>query len=712
MELPTNEIPALKEHEASLPVAVPAGEPACVLVVDDSPAKRTLLTGILDDMGLEVVTAASGRDALRQLLTRDFALILLDVYMPTMDGYETAELIHSRPRSAHTPIIFVTAEAGSDAERARGYASGAVDWVFTPIVPEVLRAKVKVFVDLFYLARVARRQAEELQARAAEILRKNGQLEEASRAKSEFLATMSHELRTPLNSIIGFSEVLRDGLMGELTAEQKSCVDDIYASGWHLLSLINDILDLSKVEAGRMTLELDLFPVAEALGACLTLLKERALTHRVAMTLEVSPDLGGIVADQRKLKQIVFNLLSNALKFSPAGSGVRVAARRVGRHAVRIEAPEGMATRLVPLGAGDFSEFLEIVVADIGIGIAEADLGRLFQPFMQLDASLERRYDGTGLGLALVRRMAALHGGTVGVASGLGRGSTFYVWLPWRPAPAATAAAPAPRVGARPLPRASAVQPLALVIEDDSQVAKLLAIQLENEGFRVVTAPTGEEGLVLAQRETPALITLDILLPGLGGWEVLERLKADSRLAAIPVVIASIVADEERGFALGAAQVLSKPVTRETLLAALHRLPPRRRPGRRRSFTVLVVDDDPRAVDLVAAQLQGTAYQVVPAYGGAEAIAAARRTVPDLVILDLVMPEISGFDVVEVLKHDPKLAAVPILILTAKGVAAEDRRRLNGYVEKIIQKSDFAAAEFIAEVRRALSSKTAAAQAG
>lgn len=699
MELPGTEIPALREKEAPPPLAVPAGERASVLVVDDNPVKRTQVTSILDDLGLEVVTAASGREALRHLLARDFALILLDVYMPTMDGYETAELIHGRPRSAHTPIIFVTAEASSEAERSRGYASGGVDWVFTPIAPEVLRAKVKVFIDLFYLTRVARRQAEELQARTAEVQLKNLQLETASRMKSEFLATMSHELRTPLNVIIGFSEVLRDGLMGELTAEQKTCVEDIFASGWHLLSLINDILDLSKVEAGRMTLDLEPFPVGETLDACLSLLKEKALNHRVTLDLELAADLGHICADQRKFKQIVFNLLSNAVKFSPEQSAVRVAARRVGRQEVRVDGEEGSAGRLVPLPVGEFTEFLEIVVADSGIGIAEADLGRLFQPFMQLDASLERHYEGTGLGLALVRRLAALHGGTVGVVSGLGRGSQFYAWLPWRSAD--TTRTPAPAVEEPPQPAAPAARLLALVIEDDPVAARLLTVQLENAGFRVAAATTGEEGLTLAQSEIPALITLDVLLPDMGGWEVLERLKADHRLATIPVVIASIVADEARGFALGAAQVLAKPVTRESLLGALTRLPLGRRAGRRR-FTVLVVDDDPHAVDLVAAQLKGTAYRVVPAYGGDEAITVARQVVPDLVILDLMMPETNGFDVVEALKDDPQLAAVPIIILTGKLVTARDRRRLNGYVEKIIQKSSFDVGQFTAEVQRAL----------
>jgi len=455
MELAQAEVPALKRGAAEPRDLRAGGEPANVLVVDDNPAMLMAVAAVVAALGLSVVTVGSGREALRQLLLRDFALILLDVNMPTMDGFETAALIHGRPRSALVPIIFITAEARGDAERVRGYTVGAVDFIYSPIVPEILRAKVQVFADLFYLNRQLRQQAEELRRRGEKITEKNHQLAEASKMKSEFLANMSHELRTPLNAIIGFAEVLKDGLAGKLSQKQADYVTDIFVSGQHLLSLINDILDLSKVEAGKMTLDVEPLEVASLLQDCLAIVKEKALKHCIALSLDVSGAPAHVVADARKLKQVIYNLLSNAVKFTPKGGQVRLATRAIKRDALSLRVPEGMAVRQLPLPDSDWQEFLEIQVSDSGIGIATADLDRLFQPFQQLDSSLERHFEGTGLGLVLVRRMIALHDGSVAVASAPGQGSCFTLWLPCRTEAASAALsepaqAPNEAVGATP----------------------------------------------------------------------------------------------------------------------------------------------------------------------------------------------------------------------------------------------------------------------
>ena len=707
MELPKTEIPALRPGDAPLRIEVPEGERASVLVVDDNPAKLASLAAIVSGMGLQVVTASSGREALRQLLGYDFALILLDVMMPTMDGYETAQLIHSRLRSAHVPIIFTTAEALTEAERFKGYALGAADWVFSPIVPEILQAKIKVFIDLFYLTRHARRQTEQLQLRNEEIVHKNLQIEKASHLKSEFLANMSHELRTPLNAIIGFSEALKDGLMGELPAEQKEYIGDIFAAGQHLLSLINDILDLSKVEAGKMTLELEPVAIGNALQGALTMLQEKASRHQLALNLEAPAGLPEIVVDARKFKQMVYNLLSNAVKFAPDGGTVRVAARAVDRAGVRIAPPEGMAVRVLPLPPGEFDHFLEIAVSDTGPGIEEAAMGRLFQAFTQVDSSLARQFEGTGLGLTLVRSMAELHGGTVGLASAPGQGSCFVVWLPWRKAASAQpAAAVAAAVAAAPAPAqpgGAGNRPLALVIEDNVQTAEILRVQLESAGFRVTHTLNAMTGLELAAKEKPALITLDLLLPGLDGWEALERLKANVDLADIPVVIVSAIADGTRGRALGAARVLQKPVARQDLLDAIGALGLNL--GGERKPLVLVVDDDPKMVELVAACLKQAKVQVTRAYSGREAIRSVRQILPDLIILDLVMPNVDGFKVVEALHSRAETAAVPILVLTAKNVTREDYEHLHGNVISVVEKAAFDPQQFAAEVQRALAGR-------
>ncbi|WP_137894755.1 response regulator [Ramlibacter sp. 2FC] len=713
MEAEQTEIPALSHSDELLHPLSRDGEPASILVVDDNENKLASIAAVVASMGLNVLTARSGREALRQLLKRDFAVVLLDVYMPIMDGFETAILIHNRPRSAHTPIIFVTAEAGSEIERSRGYTLGAVDYIYSPIVPDVLRAKIGVFVDLFYLNRQLKRQSEELQLHTEEIARKNLQLEDATKMKSEFLANMSHELRTPLNAIIGFSEVLKDGLGGELTKKQGDYVTEIFKSGMHLLSLINDILDLSKVEAGRMALELEAVDVAGVLEAGFSIIKEKALQHRIRLKLDVPDHAGDIGADARKVKQIVYNLLSNAVKFTPEGGEVRVSARAVKRGEMRLVAPQGGGCHQLPLPQSEYEDFLEIRVCDNGIGIDRADLPRLFQAFLQLDSSLARQHDGTGLGLAMVRRLTELHGGTVGVASAPGCGSCFAVWLPWRktleearqaePSGLTSMAAEAAETTAV----KGALTRRALVIEDDELAATALRAHLEGAGFRVDWAPDAVRGLEMAAQERPDLITLDLLLPGMGGWEALSRIKKSALLSGIPVVIVSIVADKKTGFALGAAKVLQKPVARKTLLYAIGELGFGVGIGGQsgRKFSVLVVDDDRKAVELIAAHLEKQNCEVFRAHGGREAIASARRLLPDLIILDLVMPDISGFDVVEALKSRPDTAAVPILILTGKTITKADQQRLNGDVLKIVGKAYLDRPQFLAEVQRALHGK-------
>lgn len=433
MERSTVEIPALQEEIADFRFDVPEGERASVLIVDDNVGKRTSLAAIVASMNLEVAAASSAREALRHLLKRDFALILLDVRMPIMDGYETARMIHSRPRSMHTPIIFVTAEADSEDERSKGYTiGGAVDWIYSPVVREVLQAKVKVFVNLFYLNSIARLQAEELLRHSEEISRKNLQLEEASKLKSSFFANMSHELRTPLNAIIGFSELLKDGLAGELSQKQNDYIAQIFNSGRHLLALINDILDLSKIEAGRMTLDLEEIGLNELLQACLAIVMDKAIKRNIALKFDACTGNDRIVADPRKLRQIVYNLLSNAVKFTPDCGEILLSAHLAKGKVLSLAAPQGMATRLLPLSASEFEDFLEIRVSDNGIGMRSDDLPHLFQTFRQIDSSLTRQHEGTGLGLALVSRLADLHAGTVGVASAPQRGTHFVVWLPWR----------------------------------------------------------------------------------------------------------------------------------------------------------------------------------------------------------------------------------------------------------------------------------------
>jgi signal transduction histidine kinase/CheY-like chemotaxis protein/HAMP domain-containing protein len=542
--------------------------------------------------------------------------------------------------------------------------------------------------------------AAQLQTRSDEIKHKNVQLEQASRMKSEFLANMSHELRTPLNAIIGFSEVLKDGIIGELDQEQVEYVSDIFSSGKHLLSLINDILDLSKIEAGKMDLDIDLVNISDMLRNSVSIIKEKAASHNIQVGGDFGEDLGTCYMDGRKVKQVIYNLLSNAVKFTPGAGQVRFGVRRISAEAVQADQT---TTAVTPLGElMPDMEYMEIRVSDNGIGISEEDKKRLFKPFQQLESTLTKTYEGTGLGLVMVRRLAELHGGTVGMESIVGEGSTFVVWLPYHEseAQAEEIAARMKGVGEVRQDVVGLVKNV-LIVEDDEKAANLMQLQLEDAGYTTRHAVSAELALEMLSEAQPDLITLDIMLPGMDGWALMQQLKRRQEMAHIPIVVVSMVADSDKGFSLGAADVLQKPVERQMLLGAIGRLDISM-DGKQ----VLVVDDDPKAVDLLSRHLSTIGCNVLKAYGGKEAIDIASEQRPDLIILDLMMPKVSGFDVVESLRKVPELAETPVMILTAKVISAEDRKRLNRDIVKIMQKSSFHQGNFINEVNRASHSST------
>ena len=552
----------------------------------------------------------------------------------------------------------------------------------------------------------AARDVTELKRYEQTLQQKNAELQDASRMKSEFLANMSHELRTPLNAIIGFSEVLRDGLLGDMTDQQRAFISDIFSSGKHLLSLINDILDLSKVEAGKMMLDLEPVGLSSLFVNSLSIVREKAAARRVKVVMDAAEVIGVVHCDARKVKQVVYNLLSNAVKFTVEGGQVALRARSVPRAEVgKLGGP--WPGRTFPLADSAFTDFVAITVTDSGIGVSAEGLEELFKPFSQIDSGLARKYEGTGLGLAMVKLLVELHGGTVAVESAIGEGSRFTFWLPIRAVPARSidepAFTPRPPVSPR-LDQAQGAR-TALVVEDDPNSAELIRVQLEAEGFCVLHAASAEAALVLAAKQPLSLITLDIMLPEMDGWELLRRLKETPALTGVPVVIVSIVADRTKGLAAGAWDVMSKPLSRQELCGSLADLGlfPRAGGGK---LKVLIVDDDPAAVELISVRVLDLPGTVTRAYGGREAIDAARMERPDLILLDLMMPEVDGFDVVKALHEDPATARIPILVLTAKQISVDDRIRLNGYVSSIIDKVELDQEHLAAEIRRVTSERT------
>jgi DNA-binding response OmpR family regulator len=423
--------------------------PKRILAVDDSVTYLNELTDALKGEGYDVVMARSGEEAIELLAVQTADCILLDLVMPGIGGHETCRRIKAAPIVRDIPLIMLTALDNAEA-MILGLGCGSDDYIQKTADFEVIKARVRAQIRRKQFEDESRRTREELlhmerqvaEAHAARELAelrrfddalqlKNVQLEDANRLKSEFLATMSHELRTPLNAIIGFSEFLKNGLVGELTNQQRIFVTDIFGSGTHLLALINDMLDLSQVEAGKMTLDLQLVEVTSLLANSFVVVREKAAIHHIHLEIDAAEGLGQIHADARRVKQILYNLLTNAVKFANDGTTVTLRASRVQRPDVG--QISGSWTGLsFPLADSGFSEFIKISVTDGGIGIARAGLDQLFQPFSQIDSGLARRFEGAGLGLAIVKRLAELHGGTVAVQSAVGEGSCFTVWLPLR----------------------------------------------------------------------------------------------------------------------------------------------------------------------------------------------------------------------------------------------------------------------------------------
>ncbi|HSF32955.1 MAG TPA: response regulator [Candidatus Tectomicrobia bacterium] len=516
-----------------------------------------------------------------------------------------------------------------------------------------------------------RQYAEALEAkvesRTQELQETNRRLEEASRHKSEFLANMSHELRTPMNAIMGFTRLVMRRAKELLPARDYENLGKILISAEHLLALINDILDLSKIEAGRMevhSISVDLEPLVDV---CLRTVEPLVKSERIRLVKAIEPGLPPLSTDQDKLKQVLINLLSNAVKFTEEGTVTVNARRRAGK--------------------------VEIAIADTGIGIPADKLELIFEEFRQVDSSTTRKYSGTGLGLSISRHLARLLGGDIAVQSTVGVGSTFTLTLPLQ----YEASALASYAGAMAAQEEPSVSPEAdkviLAIDDDPDVIYLLSENLAESGYRVVGALDGAEGLQKARELRPQVITLDILMPHKDGWQILHELKADPATRDIPIIVLSIVDNKDLGYRLGASDYLLKPFDREAILSALARFDPLHR-GR-----LLVVDDDPRVVDLVRQLLEDEPYEVIAATDGQEALEAIAQTPPDVILLDLLMPRMDGFTVIEHLQRDPQGRHIPVIVLTAKTLTAVEQAVLDQSVRTVIQKRGLERDALIQELR-------------
>ena len=568
---------------------LPGQEPPRILIVDDLPEKLLVYRTLLEDLDAQIVTARSGSEALKRVLEQEFAVILLDVNMPDIDGLETAKLIRSHKRARLTPIIFITGYA-DEMQTMRGYELGAVDYILSPVVPEVLRTKVRVFVDLYRMRaalahanqvleqRVAERSAElqrsneRLQAEIAERMRAErereallerekvlrAQAEELSRLKDEFLATMSHELRTPLNAIFGWITLLRSRRLDEAT--QARALETIERNARAQKRLIEDLLDVSRIVTGKITLELSAVNPRRIIEAALETMRPAAQAKGIKIVPLLDTGVGTLRGDFSRLQQVVCNLLSNAIKFTPTGGQVEVClAQRNGE--------------------------VEISVRDNGQGIKPEFLPYVFDRFRQEDGSISRCHGGLGLGLAIVRHLVELHGGTVEAASpGVGKGATFTVRLPVRAhtAPGRTETAPTVRPSNPSLLAGLHV----LVVDDDPHARELMSCILEGFGARVSLAESGAAALTQLFAHRPDALVADLGMPGMDGYALIEQIRAldpdfGGRTPAVAVTACASAQDRLRALEAGYQNHIAKPVEPEELAVVIASLTGRCVPERR-----------------------------------------------------------------------------------------------------------------------------------
>ena len=508
-------------------------------------------------------------------------------------------------------------------------------------------------------------------------------LQQANRAKSVFLANMSHELRTPLNAIMGYSEMLQEEAIEQKLNGFSDDLEKINGAGRHLLALINDILDLSKIEAGKMELFIESFDVSKMIDEVASTIQPMVEKNANTMHIKRANNLHTMHADQIKVRQGLFNLLSNAAKFTHDGSITLEVERQ--------------------LMEGD--EWIVFRVTDTGIGMSPEQILKLFQDFSQADASTTRKFGGTGLGLALTRRFCQIMGGDVTVYSMPNEGSIFTIKLPavveeMKDEAASDSAGNEPVIALTDgLKKHSTqqfvpVKTCVLVIDDDPVQRDLMQRFLTKEGFNVRTAAGGEAGLRMAQELRPVAITLDVMMPEMDGWSVLSALKADAALRDIPVVMVTMLDDPERGFTLGAADYITKPVDRQHLSVILKKYTCANPP-----CPVLMVEDDAATRSMTRRILEKEGWKVTEAEHGREALECMAQERPSLVLLDLMMPEMDGFQFVEQVRQHPEWRAIPIVVVTAKDLTTRERQRLNGYVETILRKAGDSREALLNQVR-------------
>jgi len=667
-----------------------------ILLVDDDITYLQAMKRGLEGANYEVITASSGEQCFEKLKSQLPDVILLDLKMPEIDGADICRKIRSIRKFQHIAVLMLTA-SDTQEDVIRSFEAGVTDYVIKSgdfkivhlRIYSILRRKhfeeetkriQAQLTEAEKQAFMANAEKEAQKKNAADMEKRNKQLDDLNKTldlkndelkkltkvKSDFLSTMSHELRTPLNAIIGFSEVLKAQSFGTLNEKQKEYINDVWESGKYLLSLINDILDLSKVEAGKMDLELSEFNLQTVVPSCLVMVREKALYAEIEISLDIDQDINSIVADERKLKQIINNLLSNAIKFTPKSGRIGLEVKRK-----------------------DDKEIL-FSVWDNGIGIEEKYKDKIFQEFTRIHNPDSREIQGTGLGLVLTKKFIELHGGKIWFESqGKKQGTRFSFTLPaLAGSKIQNEPSPVKMIYNNEIPKANQGTPHVLLIEDDPKSAKLIVEYLQNSGCVLDVVSSGEEGLEKARSLMPSFIILDIILPHKDGWDVLIELKMDPLTKDIPILITSIIQDQSKGLALGAVDYLIKPISKNDLDKALARIsfPVQ---SKSQPFKILAIDDDETSLKIMGAILKAKGFQVLEAQDSRIGLELIFQEKPDLILLDLFMPVMTGFDILVRIHGNSATKDIPVIVVTSKSLTKEEKEFLQKQTLIIIEKSNF-----------------------
>ncbi|MBM4135760.1 MAG: response regulator [Nitrospira sp.] len=521
--------------------------------------------------------------------------------------------------------------------------------------------------------------------RTEELKKINRELERANQLKGRFIANMSHELRTPLNSIIGFSDILLEKTFGDINETQERYIRNIYSSGNHLLELINNVLDIAKIEAGRYEMTYETFLIENAIDEVINIMKSLAENKSIDIKVSIDEGISSITADRVKLKQVLYNLLSNAIKFTPEGG-------MVGVDVYKEINVEGRYPWAMP-----GLEFVKFSIWDTGIGISPEDNEKIFDEFEQANSTFSRKYGGAGLGLALTKKLVELHGGNITVESIPGEGSTFSFLIP---VTSPVESKVPESVGAVDLnfPWMKEDAPLILVVEDDLPSAEILTLHLTQAGYRVAHAFDGEEALKKARSLKPFAITLDVMLPQKDGWEVLQELKSDQETAEIPVIIHSVINNKELAFALGATDYLLKPLDRKALITKLEEISVSK--GKKiLPLSILIIESEDAVTNHFKELLEPQGFLIYTASEGKRGIELSSALRPGVILLDFTLSDMLGFDVIKEIRENPSTKDIPIFILTERDISVDDRMNLVGKIERIVQKHAFDTKEFVEHIK-------------